>query len=159
MGWTILDTNKLRQIDLFAGLSELALEKVAAITYTRPCRRGEKIFSDGDPGQAMYMIMQGEVRISKSIPGLGEEALAILGEGSYFGEMSLLEDEEGERSADAWASKTCQLTVINKADLQDLMRRDAGLEVELLRSFVQTLSRRLREANSKVTFLAAAGKF
>lgn len=157
MSWTILDTEKLRQIDLFSQLSEGALEKLAAITYTRPCRRGEKIFSDGEAGQAMYMIMRGEVRISKSIPGLGEEALAILGEGSYFGEMALLEDEP--RSADAWASKTCQLTVINKQSLQELMQRDPALEVELLRSFVQTLSRRLREANSKVTFLAAAGKF
>ncbi len=157
MGWTVLDTDKLRQIDLFAHLSETTLEEVAALTYTRTYRRGEKIFSDGDPGKAMYLIMKGEVRISKMIPGIGEEALAILKEGSYFGEMALLEEEP--RSADAWAGKQCQLSVIDKDDLRELMERDPNVATELLWSFVRTLSKRLREANSKVTFLAAAGKF
>lgn len=157
MAWTILDTARLRQIDLFTHMSEKSLEELAAITYTRDYRRGEKIFSDGDQGEAMYTILKGEVRISKSIPGLGEEALAILKEGHYFGEMALLDDEP--RSADAWAGSTCLLSVISKADLLMLTERSPSLEAELLRSFVRTLSRRLREANSKVTFLAAAGKF
>ena len=157
MAWTILDTARLRQIDLFTHLSEKGLEELAAITYTRDYRRGEKIFSDGDQGEAMYTILKGEVRISKSIPGLGEEALAILKEGHYFGEMALLDDEP--RSADAWAGSTCLLSVISKADLLALTERSPTLEAELLRSFVRTLSRRLRAANSKVTFLAAAGKF
>lgn len=157
MAWTILDTARLRQIDLFTHMPEKSLEELAAITYTRDYRRGEKIFSDGDQGEAMYTILKGEVRISKSIPGLGEEALAILKEGHYFGEMALLDDEP--RSADAWAGSTCLLSVISKTDLLMLTERSPSLEAELLRSFVRTLSRRLREANSKVTFLAAAGKF
>ncbi len=158
MGWTILDTNKLRQIDLFAQLSEVALERLATITYTKNYRRGEKIFSDGAPGTSMFMIMSGEVRISKPIPGMGEEALAFLREGAYFGEMSLLGDDT-TYSADAWAAKACRVTVMKKKDLLALMADDSELELELLRSFVATLSRRLRQANSKVTFLAAAGKF
>ncbi len=157
MAWTIIDTGKLRQIDLFGHLSEASLEKIAALTYTREYRRAEKIFSEGAEGRAMYMIMKGQVRISKSIPGIGEEALAILKEGSYFGEMALLEDEP--RSADAWAGKSCTLSVIDRADLRELMAKDSELGSELLWSFVRTLSARLREANSKVTFLAAAGKF
>ena len=157
MSWTIIDTEKLSSIDLFAHLSDEALEKIAAITYTRECRRATKIFSEGGDGKAMYIIMKGEVRISKTIPGMGEEALAILKAGSYFGEMALLEDEP--RSADAWAGKTCTLKVIDREDLRELMARDTELGTELLWSFVRTLSGRLRNANSKVTFLAAAGKF
>lgn len=157
MAWTIIDTEKLRQIDLFSHMSESSLEKIAAIIYTREYRRAEKIFSDGDEGKAMYMILKGQVRISKTIPGIGEEALAILKQGSYFGEMALLEDEP--RSADAWAGKACILNVIDKGDLMKLIEKDTSLGTDLLWSFVRTISRRLREANSKVTFLAAAGKF
>ncbi len=158
MGWTIIDIEKLREIDIFAQLSDRALEKIAAITYTREYRRATKIFSEGDEGRMMFLIAKGEVRISKSIPGMGEEALAILKEGNYFGEMALLDDREA-RSADAWAGKSCTLNVIDKADLRKLMESDKDLGMELLWSFVGTLSERLRSANSKVTFLAAAGKF
>lgn len=155
--WTIVDTNKLRQIDLFSELSERALVELASITYTREIPRGEKIVADGSPGQSMYLIMKGEVRISKNIPGLGEEALAILKEGSYFGEMGLLEG--AVTSADVWAARSCVLAVIDRQDLLALMEREKDVSVELLWNFVRTLSHRLREANSKVTFLAAAGKF
>lgn len=157
MSWTIISTEKLRQISLFAHLSEATLEKLAAITYTREYPRGTQVFAEDSLGSSMYMIAKGKVRISKHILGVGEEALAILNEGSYFGEMGLL--EEAPRSADAWADKTCTLNVIDRQDLEELMARDALLAVELLRSFVKTLSRRLRETNSKVTFLAVAGKF
>lgn len=154
MGWTILDTSKLRGIDLFHGLSETALERVAAIIYTKEYKRGKKIFGDGEPGKAMYIIQSGEVRISKDTP-VGEECLAVLTAGSYFGEMALLEEEP--RSADAWASKQCTVSVIDKDDLMRVMENDKALASELLWSFVGTLARRLREANNKVTFLTVAG--
>jgi len=155
--WTIVDTDKLRQIDLFSELSERALVELAAITYTREYPRGDKVMADGSVGQSMYLIMKGEVRISKNIPGLGEEALAILRDGSYFGEMGLLEGAEA--SADVWASRSCVLAVIDRQDLLQLMEREKDVSIELLWNFVRTLSNRLRDANSKVTFLAAAGKF
>ena len=131
--------------------------RILAITDPREFKAGEKVFADGTPGRAMYIIMKGEIRISKTIPGLGEEALAILKAGSYFGEMGMLEGLP--TSADAWAAKTCVLSTIDRADLLELMEENTDLAVELLWNFVGTLSSRLREANSKVTFLAAAGKF
>jgi CRP/FNR family transcriptional regulator, cyclic AMP receptor protein len=154
MGWTILDTSKLREIDLFQGLSESALEAIAAIIYTKEYRRGKKIFSDGEPGRAMYIIQSGEIRISKDTP-VGEECLAVLTAGAYFGEMALLEAEP--RSADAWAARQCTVSVIDKEDLMRVMDNDKALSSELLWSFVGTLCRRLREANNKVTFLTVAG--
>ena len=62
-------------------------------------------------------------------------------------------------SAEAWANRTCVLHAINREELLALMNRDRTISVELLWSFVHTLSDRLRETNSKVTFLAAAGRF
>lgn len=155
--WDTVEIDNLRKIDLFAHLSDRVLAELAQIMYIQQIPRGELILADGEPGRSMYVLMQGEVRISKHIPGLGEEALAILKAGSYFGEMGLLDDEPV--SAAVWANKTCTCYVIDRQDLLGLMKRNQHLSVELLWAFVHTLSLRLRKVNSKVTFLAAAGKF
>lgn len=157
MNWTIEEPTTLREIDLFSELSDQALSEIAAIMHTERYKRGDQIFGDGEPGRAMYLIAEGEVRISKQIEGLGEEALAILKPGSYFGEMGLLDG--APTSAEAWANRTCVLHAINREELLALMNRDRTISVELLWSFVHTLSDRLRETNSKVTFLATAGRF
>src|SRR5207237_727426 len=87
-----------------------------------------------------------KVRISKMVQGVGEEALAVLEPGSYFGEMALIDDTP--RSADATAHLACTLYVIQKADLEQLMFLHKDLAYELLWTFVRTLSARLREANA-----------
>ncbi|MEO1271499.1 MAG: cyclic nucleotide-binding domain-containing protein [Myxococcota bacterium] len=157
MNWNVVNPSKLREIDLFAELSDEALKELAAIMHIERFKRGELIFGDGEPGRAMYLIAEGEVRISKQIEGLGEEALAILKPGSYFGEMGMLDGEP--TSAEAWANRTCVLHAIKRDALLALMAKDRAMSVELLWSFVHTLSDRLRETNSKVTFLATAGRF
>ena len=100
---------------------------------------------------------QGKVRISKMVPGVGEEALAILEPGSYFGEMALIDDTP--RSADATAHLACTLYVIQKADLEELMFLHKDLAYELLWTFVRTLSSRLRETNDKIRSFFALSSF
>ena len=106
----------------------------------------------------MYLILSGEVRISKDIPGVGEEALAFLKEGSYFGEMALL-GEESPRSANAIASGIVQLAKLDRKDFLELIDRDKEVGVEILWSFVNTLSNRLRESNDKIAFFAMSNMF
>ena len=105
----------------------------------------------------MYVILSGAVRISRQVPGMGEEALAVLRAGNYFGEMSLI--DESPRSADAKAHESCELLVLKKDDLEDLLFVDRDLAYDLLWSFVRTLSGRLRETNDKMTFMAVTSKF
>ena len=152
-----MDVSRLREIYLFKCLSEKALGEIASLAFTEDHKRGKTIFKDGDRGDKFYLILSGEVRISKHILGIGEEALAVLQEGDYFGEMALL--DEAPRSADATADKTCTLSVITRRDFEELLSRNKNLAYELLWTFVRTLSERLRETNAKMTFLAAAGKF
>ena len=152
-----MDVSRLREIYLFKNLSERVLGEVAALAYTEEVPRGIKIFSEGEPGDRFYLILSGEVRISKTIQGIGEEALAILKEGSYFGEMALIDD--APRSADATTTTRCVFSVIRRNDFEQLLSQNKDLAYELLWTFVRTLSTRLRETNSKMTFLAAAGKF
>ena len=88
---------------------------------------------------------------------MGEEALAILKAGDYFGEMALIDDFP--RSADARVHESCRLFVIAKEHLEDLLFVDRDLAYDLLWNFVRTLSGRLRETNDKMTFLAVSSRF
>lgn len=146
------------KLDLFGGLNPTHLKRVVAIGVEERHPRGAKIFQEGDPGDRFYLILDGAVRISKTMNGLGEEALAVLRPGNYFGEMSLV-DETQDRSADAIAHEACRLFVIKRVDLQDLLFVDRDLAYEVLWQLVRTLSSRLRETNEKMRFLASANKF
>ena len=158
MGWNFLDISLLREIDLFDSLSDRALSELIPLTSTIEAKPGDVLFNEGDIGDGMYMILSGEVRISKNIPGVGEEALAFLKEGSYFGEMSLV-GEESPRSAAAIAGETSELAKLSRKDFLDLLDRDKEIAVEVLWSFVNTLSSRLRESNEKIAFFAMSNMF
>jgi CRP/FNR family cyclic AMP-dependent transcriptional regulator len=153
-----MDIGQLRKIPLFANLTNDHLLKIAAIGVERPMKAGEVVFREGDTGTEFYAILNGRVRISKMVPGAGEEALAILESGSYFGEMALI--DESPRSADAIAHIPCTLWVIQKHDLEEIMFLNKDLAYELLWEFVRTLSVRLRETNDKIkVFFALSSRF
>ena len=147
----------LSQIDLFNGLPQGHLRRVVDIGVEEQYRGGATIFPEGEPGEKFYVIVEGAVRISRIVPGMGEEALAVLRAPAYFGEMSLIDD--APRSATAMCHEKCRLFVINRRDLEDLLFVDRDLAYELLWNWVRTLSRRLRASNDKMTFLATTSKF
>jgi len=147
----------LGQLDLFRGLAPAHLKRMIAIGAEERHARGAKIFEEGETGDKFYLILDGAVRISRFVAGLGEEALAVLRPGAYFGEMSLIDDEA--RSAAALAHETCRLFVIKRRDLEDLLFVDRDLAYDFLWKLVRTLSRRLRATNDKMTFLASTNKF
>jgi CRP-like cAMP-binding protein len=147
----------LAQIDLFSGLPQGHLRRVVDIGVEEQYKGGATIFPEGEPGDKFYVIVEGAVRISRIVPGMGEEALAVLRPGNYFGEMSLIDD--APRSATAVCHERCRLFVINRRDLEDLLFVDRDLAYELLWNWVRTLSRRLRATNDKMTFLATTSKF
>jgi CRP/FNR family transcriptional regulator, cyclic AMP receptor protein len=152
-----VDVSILKQVKLFEGLTQAQLAKIAGIARERSFPGSAHIFKEGDPGLAMFVIGQGKVRISKMVPGIGEEALAILDSGMYFGEMSLI--EEGPRSADAIAHISCKLYEIEREQLDQLMFTDKDLAYVLLWTFVRTLSERLRETNDKIRAFFALSSF
>jgi CRP-like cAMP-binding protein len=147
----------LAKIHIFKGLAVPHLRRLAAIGTEEQHGLGQKVFAEGDAGDKMYLILEGSVRISRIVPGMGEEALAVLKSGAYFGEMSLI--DEAPRSAHALVHERCKLFVISKQDLEDLLFVDRDLAYELLWNFVRTMSARLRETNNKMTFLATSNKF
>lgn len=153
-----MDIAHLKKIPLFSNLTSDHLAKVAAIGREVEVGGSQVVFREGDVGTDFYVIVSGRVRISKMVPGVGEEALAILEPGSYFGEMALIDDTP--RSADAIAHTPCKLWVMQKQDLEELMFLHKDLAYELLWTFVRTLSTRLRETNDKIkAFFALSARF
>ncbi len=150
-------TKALATIELFEGIEEAGLRELAMIASEESYRLGDVIFKEGDAGGALYLILEGKVRISREVSGMGEEALAVLGPGDAFGEMALI--DEFPRSADARVHERCRLLVISKDALEDLLFLNRDLAYEILWNFVKILSSRLRETNDKMTFLSVTGKF
>ncbi len=148
----------LRQVSLFEGLLPIHLRRISALCQEVEFRTSEPVFKHGDPGDGLYLILEGAVRISRTVSGMGEEALAVLKPGHYFGEMSIVDDEM-PRSADAIAHEPSRLLKLPKEDLRDLMFVDRELAYELLWRFVRTLSARLRESNDRLLMLTVSSKF
>jgi CRP/FNR family transcriptional regulator, cyclic AMP receptor protein len=148
---------QLAKVPFFDGLTAEALAMIAQVTTEETYAYGTRIFQYGDPGDKLYIILEGKVRIFREVGGMGEEALAVLGTGEVFGEMSLL--DESTRSAGALAHERCRLLVITKDAFDDLLFLHKDLAYEVLWSCVRMLASRLRETNDKLTFLSTTGRF
>ncbi|MGD0675684.1 MAG: cyclic nucleotide-binding domain-containing protein [Polyangiaceae bacterium] len=148
---------QLSRVPFFDGLTHVALALIAKVTTEEIHATGTKIFQYGDVGDKLFIILEGKVRISRDLAGMGEEALAVLGAGEVFGEMSLIDD--APRSADARVHERCRLLVITKEDFDDLLFLRKDLAYEVLWNCVRILMARLRETNDKLAFLTTSAKF
>ena len=148
---------ELRSVGLFHNLDPVQLAHVASLCQEVRLKRNAVLFLEGDLPEHFYVIVQGRIRISKIVPGIGEEALAILGPGAFFGEMEIIEPTP--RAAQATAHEECILQAIKIADLHDALNADRDLALALLWNFVRTLSERLRHTNDKVMATFAMASF
>lgn len=115
------------------------------------------IFKEGEPGNRLYVVQSGAVRISRHVPNAGEEALAVLRPGACFGEMAVL--DRSERSTDAYAEGDCALVTITRPDFEMLIDFDRELGFVVLRSVVRMLSSRLRATNDSLRSFLAMSMF
>ncbi|MGE5235545.1 MAG: cyclic nucleotide-binding domain-containing protein [Acidobacteriota bacterium] len=112
--------------------------------FSSPFQAGEYVFREGDPGNEMFIIQEGQVEIVKELRG-EERQLAVLEEGDFFGEMAVL--EEMPRLASARALTDCVLLRIDASTFDQMVRHNPEIPVRMLRK----LSGRLREANLAMT--------
>jgi CRP/FNR family cyclic AMP-dependent transcriptional regulator len=131
------------------GLSRRELMTLATFSHEERFAPGASIFQEGDDGSEMYIVLEGRAIISKYIPGGGEEALAILDRGEFFGEMSLIDG--APRSADARAYGG-PLTVLrlDQATVREVLAMDAHAALEFLQLLCRLIANRLREIDEKV---------
>jgi CRP-like cAMP-binding protein len=121
----------LQRSPLFRGLTPPALERIAELAVQRSFRAGEIVFSQGDPGDALYAVITGKIRISAGAADGREIFLNIMEPGDTFGEIALLDG--GTRTASATATQPSELVSIRRELFLDLLERDPRVALELLR--------------------------
>lgn len=141
----------LRRTLLFSDLDDDEIAAVLLLGQTKTYAAGATIFVEGSDADRFYIIYEGSVRISKVVEGAGEEALAILNAGDFFGEMALI--EQTPRSAHAFAHTNLRLLEIPIPSMLQLLDSDKILACKFLWRFCRTLSSRLRDTSSKISSL------
>ena len=152
-----MEKELIKQSAIFADLDDDELNHVAEICKTQEFKFGQSIFKEGDKGNRLYIISEGEVRISRQVPGSGEEALAVLKKGACFGEMAVL--DRSERSTDAIANTDCTLLTITRSDFELLLDFNRELGYKVLWSVVRLLCERLRITNDNLRSFLAMSMF
>jgi CRP-like cAMP-binding protein len=134
----------LKAMQMFRFLSYKELVRVMNITETLELATGAQVFKEGEPGEAMFVVLGGAVAMTR-----GETFVAELGKGQHFGEMSLV--DRSLRSLTAVASEPTRLLSIRRKDFYAIIKKEPQLAVKLLWSFVQVLAERLRKTTSDLT--------
>ena len=137
----------LRTVPLLGSVPEADLRALAAFARERTIPKGGVILSQGAPGDALYLIRAGQVKVTVIAEDGREVILSVLASGSFFGEMALLDDEP--RSAHVIAMSPTTLLQLRREDFHARLRSSPDLSVALLRE----LSRRLRRADDTITSL------
>ena len=147
----------LRTVAIFKDLEEGELARVSEVCREQKFQSGEYIFREGEAGNRLFLIVEGEVRISRVVPGSGEEALAVLKPGALFGEMAVF--DRSERSTDAIANNDVRAITIARTDFELLLDFNRDLAYKVLWSVVRMLSHRLRSTNESLRTVLAMSMF
>ncbi len=134
----------LRRVPLFSDLTEADLLRFADVTREREYPKNSVILFEDDPGDALYIVSTGQVKVVLIGEDGREVILSVLGEGDFFGEMSLIDDEP--RSAHVIAMKDSHLLVLRRDDFQAQLEEHPKIALKLLKVLVQ----RLRRADEKI---------
>jgi CRP/FNR family transcriptional regulator, cyclic AMP receptor protein len=125
----------LKSIDLFSKIPGEDLASLALISSEENKEPSDDVFSEGESGDALYLVIDGKVRVHKS-----DRVIAELGERECFGEMAIL--DASPRSATVTALVSTHLLKITREDFQEIMSE----KPEIARGVILVLTRRLREA-------------
>jgi CRP-like cAMP-binding protein len=152
----------LKKISLFQDLEDAEIQQVVKCTTPRNFAAGEVILKEGETGDSLFIMCQGEVEITKALTLILEEdtpkekvMVRLRAEdGVCFGEMALLENEA--RSATVTASTPCTLLELHQQEFLALVRENPGMGLKILLRLAQVLSRYLRKSNQDVIKLTTA---
>ncbi len=150
-----LKMNALKNVDIFTLLEESYLKEVANLASLKSFKKNKVIFHQGDPGNVLFVLLSGQVKIFIDHEDGRESILKVVCENEFFGEMSLLDGEF--RSATISALEDSKALIISRDDFINIVKQYPAFTLNML----ATLSRRIRNADNKIfslTFLDAYGK-
>ena len=161
----MIDTKFLKKTHLFFGLSESQLEKIRKYMTEITVKSGETIIKDGEKGDTMYLLLKGEVEVSKRLTlrvsqmDFGERDKQFIrlnaAKHAFFGEMALFE-KGSIRSATVTTIEESSLAVISKTNFEKLCESDHLIGYIVLRNIIEVLCNRLNKANQDILKLTTA---
>ena len=138
----------LRTVPIFSELSDGDIASLGRLSSRRHYPKDSVVFFENEPGDSLFMILEGRVKVTILGDDGREIILSILGPGDFFGEMSLLDDEP--RSATAIAAEESELLLLARDDFQSFVSENRTIMGALIR----VLASRLRHANQQISTLA-----
>jgi CRP-like cAMP-binding protein len=140
-------TDFLLYVPIFADLPMETIETIARVGTRKIYKKENPILMEEDTGGALFVIISGKVKVSRTSSDGKEVILTILGESDFFGEMALLDGQT--RSANVIALEDSELFIIRRDDFLDLLYKHPEVAIALL----QELTQRLRNADLKIKAL------
>jgi CRP-like cAMP-binding protein len=134
----------LSSVPLFSQLREGDIEQLSRAAHERSYPKGSVILFENDPGEALYVVLTGQVKVVLIAEDGREVILSIRSEGDFFGEMSLIDDEP--RSAHVIAMEDSKLLVLRREDFNRSLQEMPQIAAGLLRA----MCKRLRQADTKI---------
>jgi len=143
--------DSLRAIPLFSRVSESDLEELASHLIERRFPKNATVVEEGLPGDYMYVIREGRVKVTKASEDGREKIMNFLEAGAFFGDMALLGNET--RSASVKTLEESLLLALSRRDFIDLLRQSPDLALAV----IEELANRLRETNEQARSLSFQG--
>jgi len=138
-----LKLETLHQMSFFRFLTYQELVRVMNITKVQNYAPNSFVVREGDDGDQLFIVLTGKVRVESA-----KSPIVDLGPGQHFGEMALV--DKAARSADVMATEESSLLSIRRREFFDLIRKDHGIAVKLLWSFLGVLTERLRNTSREL---------
>ncbi len=126
---------------VFTGLPRRLLGRLATRFFEKGYAPGELVFREGDPGRALFVVLEGAVAISRAVPD-GEQVVRTLGPGACFGEMALIDDFP--RSATVRITAPSRLLILYKSDFDALIEGDPRIALVTFRNLLRMLDAYVR---------------
>ncbi|MCU0241584.1 MAG: Crp/Fnr family transcriptional regulator [Vicinamibacteria bacterium] len=142
------DTEILRNLPIFSGLSDQDLAGLASLATRKFCPKDTVVFFENDQGDSFFAIVSGRIKVTILGDDGKEVILSVLGPGDFFGEMALLDDEP--RSATAIAAVDTELLCLKRVEFHGAVQRNPTIVMGLM----HVLTARLRKANHQISTLA-----
>jgi CRP-like cAMP-binding protein len=153
-----MSPDQLKSIAVLQSMEGEALARLAAVLEEREYADGQAVFAEGDPGDSMYFLLQGRVRIEKRAQAAAapHKILTVLEAGDYFGEMALLDQQP--RSASAVAAGGARAARLSKPAFDEVQRQNSVVVMNVLFAMIRTSNERIRRLSTQLVVYDEVGK-
>lgn len=137
----------IRGSSMLQGLNDADFSRLAEFCEERQMAEGTTVFIENMPGESLFLVRKGTIRISKMFAEGDEKTLVVLGPEDIFGEMAVVDGLP--RSATARVAEDAELISLKKQDFESLCKSDPALALKLVMNIMRVFSKRIREANDE----------